>query len=36
VSPTGPVLIEGNEDWDGSFAMAAEDNFKERFASMFQ
>lgn len=35
VSPDGPVLIEGNEDWDGSFAMAAEDDFKERFASMF-
>jgi hypothetical protein len=35
VSPDGPVLIEGNEDWDGSFAMAAEDDFKKRFSSMF-
>jgi hypothetical protein len=35
VSPNGPVLIEGNEDWDGSFAMAAEEDFKKRFSSMF-
>lgn len=36
VSPEGPVLIEGNEDWDGSFAMAAEEDFKKRFSSMFR
>ena len=35
VGPDGPVIIEGNEDWDGSFAMAAEPNFKKRFLDMF-
>jgi hypothetical protein len=36
VTPGGPVLVEGNEDWDGSFAMSLENNFKSRFLKMYQ
>jgi len=35
VTPDGPIIIEANEDWDGSFAMAAEEQFKTRFLGMF-
>lgn len=35
VTPDGPMLIEANEDWDGSFAMATEEKFKSRFLQMF-
>lgn len=35
VGPDGPIMIEGNEDWDGSFAMAAEENFKTKFLNMY-
>ena len=36
ITPDGPILIEANEDWDGSFAMCSEDNFKEKFMRMYQ
>lgn len=36
ITPGGPVLVEGNEDWDGSFAMSLESNFKSRFLKMYQ
>lgn len=36
VTPNGPVFIEANEDWDGSFAMSLEDNFKSRFLKMYE
>jgi hypothetical protein len=35
VDSEGPVFIEGNEDWDGSFAMCAEERFKSRFLQMY-
>lgn len=35
VDENGPVLIEANEDWDGSFAMSMEENFKSRFLKMY-
>lgn len=35
ITPEGPVLIEANEDWDGSFAMSLEKNFKSRFLKMY-
>lgn len=35
VTENGPVIIEANEDWDGSFTMSTEDNFKSRFLNMF-
>lgn len=36
ITANGPILIEANEDWDGSFAMCSEDNFKEKFLKMFE
>jgi hypothetical protein len=36
ITENGPILIEANEDWDGSFAMCSEDNFKEKFLNMFE
>lgn len=35
VGPQGPVIIEGNDDWDGSLAMAFEPDFKKKFMQMF-
>jgi hypothetical protein len=35
ITDKGPIVIEANEDWDGSFAMCSEDNFKEKFLRMF-
>jgi hypothetical protein len=36
LTPDGPVLIEANEDWDGSFAMSVEKDFKSRFLKMYR
>ena len=36
ITPDGPILIEANEDWDGSFTMSTEPNFKTRFLRMYQ
>lgn len=36
ITEQGPTLIEANEDWDGSFAMCSEENFKEKFLRMFE
>jgi hypothetical protein len=36
ITENGPTLIEANEDWDGSFAMCSEENFKEKFLAMFE
>jgi hypothetical protein len=35
ITPEGPVFIEANEDWDGSFTMSLEKNFKSRFLKMY-
>lgn len=35
ITEDGPTIIEANEDWDGSFAMCSEENFKEKFYRMF-
>jgi hypothetical protein len=35
ITPEGPVLVEGNDDWDGAVPMALEKNFKTRFLRMF-
>jgi hypothetical protein len=35
ITENGPTLIEANEDWDGSFAMCSEENFKQKFLKMF-
>lgn len=31
ITPEGPVIIEGNDDWGGCFPMAFEPDFKARF-----
>lgn len=36
ITEEGPVLIEANEDWDGSFAMSVEKDFKSRFLKMYR
>lgn len=36
ITPDGPLLIEANEDWDGSFAMCSEENFRDKFMKMFE
>lgn len=36
ICENGPVLIEANEGWDGSFAMSTEDQFKSRFLQMYE
>ena len=35
ITPDGPILIEGNDDWDAALPMAMEQNFKTRFLQMF-
>ncbi len=35
VTEAGPVIVEGNDDWDGAIPMALESNFKERFLAMY-
>lgn len=36
ITENGPVIIEGNDVWDGSFAMNTQENFKSRFLAMYQ
>ena len=35
ISPSGPVIIEGNDDWDGAVPMALERDFKRRLLAMY-
>jgi hypothetical protein len=35
ITDDGPSLIEANEDWDGTFAMCTDENFKQKFLRMF-
>ena len=35
ITEDGPIVIEGNDDWDGSLQMALEDRFRERFLEMY-
>lgn len=35
IMDNGPILIEANEGWDGSFAMCTDDHFKSRFLQMY-
>ena len=32
----GPIIIEGDDDWDGAVPMALEKNFKQRFLHMYR
>lgn len=36
ITETGPVVVEGNDDWDGAVPMALEEGFKQRFLRMYQ
>ncbi|MDY0066753.1 MAG: sugar-transfer associated ATP-grasp domain-containing protein [Steroidobacteraceae bacterium] len=35
VAPDGPVLIEGNDDWEGGIPMVLEKDFRRRFLAMY-
>jgi hypothetical protein len=35
IGPTGPTIIEGNDDWEGGIPMVLEKNFRRRFLQMF-
>lgn len=35
IMETGPIIIEGNDDWDGAVPMAVDKNFKQRFLEMY-
>ncbi len=36
ITEDGPLIIEGNDDWDGVIPMVLESNFRERFLEMYQ
>lgn len=36
ITPDGPIIIEGNDDWGGGIPMSMEKNFKSRFLKMFE
>lgn len=36
ITEAGPIIIEGNDDWDGAVPMALEKNFKQRFLHMYR
>jgi putative polysaccharide biosynthesis protein len=35
ITPSGPTIIEGNDDWEGGIPMVLERDFRERFLRMF-
>lgn len=35
ITPTGPTIIEGNDDWAGHFVMAFMPKFRSRFMAMY-
>lgn len=35
IGPSGPILIEGNDDWAGHFAMAFVPSFRSKFLAMY-
>jgi hypothetical protein len=35
ISATGPVVIEGNDDWEGGIPMVLEPDFRRRFLQMY-
>ena len=35
ITPAGPTIIEGNDDWEGGIPMVLEQNFRKRFLSMY-
>jgi hypothetical protein len=36
ISATGPVVIEGNDDWEGGIPMVLEPDFRRRFLQMYR
>lgn len=34
ITPTGPTIIEGNDDWEGGIPMVLEKDFRNRFLAM--
>jgi hypothetical protein len=36
ISPEGPIIIEGNDDWEGGIPMVLEPDFRRRFLQMYR
>ena len=36
ITPDGPTIIEGNDDWEGGIPMVLERGFRQRFMEMFR
>lgn len=36
ITETGPIFIEGNDDWEGGIPMVLERSFKQRFLAMYR
>ncbi len=36
ITPDGPTIIEGNDDWEGGIPMSLEKNFRSRFLQFFR
>ena len=36
ITDSGPIVVEGNDDWDGAVPMALETNFTQRFLQMYK
>jgi hypothetical protein len=36
ITPEGPIIIEGNDDWEGGIPMVLERNFRQRFLEMLE
>jgi hypothetical protein len=35
ISEEGPLILEGNDDWDGAIPMTVDDEFSDRFMAMY-
>ena len=36
ITPTGPTIIEGNDDWEGGIPMVLERDFRKRFLALYR
>lgn len=36
ITPSGPTIVEGNDDWEGGIPMVLDPNFKTRFCQLFE
>jgi hypothetical protein len=36
ITENGPIVLEGNDDWDGAIPMTLEEDFRDRFLAMYR